>query len=57
MPTSVGADVSLYRWLYENFFVPWAGPVNGSLAFALTNILAWFGVMYVLYRREIFIKI
>jgi len=57
MPVAAGGDVSLYGWIYQHCFVPWAGSLNGSLAFALTNILLWFVVMYALYRRKIFIKI
>jgi predicted acyltransferase len=37
--------------------VPWAGALNGSLAFALFNIGFWYTLMYLLYRRRIFIKI
>jgi predicted acyltransferase len=55
--SSDGPRISLYGWLYENAFVPWAGPLNGSLAFALANIGLWYGLMYLLYRKRIFIKI
>lgn len=57
IPAADGASVSLYTWIYLHLFVPWAGPMNGSLAFALTNILLWYGLMYLLYRKQIFIKI
>jgi len=50
-------DISSKRWLYENLFVPWAGHLNGSLCFALANILVLFFMMAALYRRRIFIKI
>jgi predicted acyltransferase len=33
------------------------GPMNGSLAFAILYDLFWLGVMYVLYRRRIYIKL
>jgi predicted acyltransferase len=52
-----GSTISLYTWLYQQAFVPWAGPLNGSLAFALFNVGFWYGLMYLLYRRRIFIKI
>ena len=57
MPAADGTTTSLYSWFYHHLFVPWAGPLNGSLAFALTYILILFGAMYLLYRRKIFIKI
>ena len=43
--------------IYTHLFVPWAGSLNGSLAFTLTYILVLFGAMYLLYRRRIIIKI
>ncbi len=52
-----GETVTLRNWLYQNAFASWAGELNGSLAFALANILFWLGAMAILYRRRIFIKI
>ncbi len=48
--------VSLYTWIYRSLFAPWAGELNGSLAFALTNVALWLVVAAVLYDRDIFIK-
>ena len=52
-----GALVTLRTYLYEEFFVPWAGPLNGSLFFALAYMLIWLAPMAVLYRKRILIKI
>ncbi len=52
-----GGGPSLKAWIYETIFASWAGPRNGSLAFALTFVLFWLGAMWVLYRRNTFIKI
>jgi len=46
-----------YTWIYENWFVPWAGPLNGSLAFAVTAVLFWWLILYGIYRRGWAIKI
>jgi len=46
-----------YTWIYENWFVPWAGPLNGSLAFAVTAVLFWWLILYGMYRRGWAIKI
>jgi len=46
-----------YTWIYENWFVPWAGPLNGSLAFAVTAVLFWWFILYGMYRRGWAIKI
>lgn len=48
---------STYTWIYENWFLPWAGPLNGSLAFAVTAVLFWGLILYGMYRRGWVIKI
>jgi predicted acyltransferase len=56
--TRVGSEgVTLKSWIYEELFASWAGPLNGSLAFAFSYVLVWLAVMWILYRRRIFIKI
>jgi predicted acyltransferase len=49
--------ISLKTWIYQNIFVSWAGEMNGSLAFAIANILIWWVVLYGMYRKRWFIKI
>jgi predicted acyltransferase len=48
---------ALKSWIYESLFASWLGPLNGSLGFALAYVLFWLALMWVLYRRRIFIKI
>lgn len=48
---------SLHGWIYQNLFQSWAGDLNGSLAFAVTYVGFWLALMWVLYRKRIFIKI
>jgi predicted acyltransferase len=53
-----GAEgTSLYAWIYQELFRSWAGPLNGSLAFALTYVLFWLGVMWLMDRRQLYLKI
>jgi predicted acyltransferase len=52
-----GSLASLYQLLYENAFASWAGPLRGSLLFALATVLFWWLAMWVLYRRRIFIAV
>lgn len=54
---SGGPSTSVNRWLYVDVFAAMAGPVNGSLLFALAVVFFWLGALWVLYRRKIFIKI
>jgi predicted acyltransferase len=38
-------------------FLSWLSPVNASLAFALAFVFLWFGVLYGLYRKQIFFRV
>lgn len=55
----VGGDdgTSLYAWMYDSVFRSWAGDVNGSLAFAVSYVAFWLGMMWLLHARRIYIKI
>ncbi|GCL38074.1 hypothetical protein SR1949_31870 [Sphaerospermopsis reniformis] len=58
--TSVGSGkdaVATKTWIYDNLFSAWAGNMNGSLLFAITNLLLWWLVLYFMYRRRWFLKI
>ena len=57
MTGSDGTKVSLGSWIYENLFASWASPINASLAFAIAFVLVWLGLMWILYKRKIFIKV
>ncbi len=48
---------NLKTWIYERVFESWLSPINGSLAFALSYVVFWWLLMWVLYRRKIFIKV
>jgi len=52
-----GSTVSLYEWIYEHGFASWAGPMNGSLGFAVAYVALFLGVMAVLYEKKWFVKI
>jgi predicted acyltransferase len=52
-----GKSVSLQSVIFTNLFASWAAPINASLAFALCFVLLWLGLMAILYRRGIFIKV
>lgn len=52
-----GKTVSLQQWIFTSLFLRFAEPVNASLAYAISFILVWLFLMWLLYRRRIFIKI
>lgn len=53
----VEEGTSLYAWIYQNGFQSWAGDHPGSVAFAASYVLFWLGMMWILHRRRIYIKI
>ena len=52
-----GKTMSLYTWIYRNIFLPLGEPINASLMFAVSYILLWLFLMWLLYRKKIFIKV
>lgn len=52
-----GTKLALRRYIFENFFLPLASPINASLLYAIAYVLFWLGITAVLYRKRIFIKI
>ncbi|RSK46834.1 acyltransferase family protein [Hymenobacter rigui] len=52
-----GQETGLRNWLYDTLFVPYFSPVNASLAGAITCVLIWFVVLWLMYRRNIIIKV
>jgi predicted acyltransferase len=52
-----GKDISLQQWVFNNLFLSWASPINASLAYAICFILFWLLLMWLLYRKDIYIKV
>jgi predicted acyltransferase len=52
-----GAKITVTQFIYTNWFVPWAGELNGSLFYAIAYISIWLGLAWLLYWRKIFIKV
>ncbi|RKY53626.1 MAG: DUF5009 domain-containing protein [Candidatus Neomarinimicrobiota bacterium] len=57
IPQQDGSVISLKTFLYRTLFESWMSPINASLFYALTYVLIWFGLMAILYKKKIFIKI
>jgi len=54
---SGGEKISFYNWFYEKVCVPVAGNLNGSLMFALIQVLLLWAIALILYRRKIMIRL
>ncbi len=52
-----GSKISLYTWFYEKVCVPVAGNMNGSLMFAIIQVLLIWTIALVLYRKKIMIRL
>ena len=52
-----GKPASLHSVIYKGLFDTSLAAKDASLAFALCFVAVWLGVMWVLYRRKIFIKV
>ena len=52
-----GRSVPLQSAIYQTVFLTWLPPRVASLAFALAYTLVWYGILLVLYRRKIILKV
>lgn len=50
-------EISLQQWIFSNVFLPIAEPVNASLLYAIAFLGLWYSLMWLLYRRQIFLKV
>lgn len=47
---------TLQQAVVERVFAPWASPFNASLAYAVTYVLVWWMVMWLLYRAGVRVR-
>jgi predicted acyltransferase len=52
-----GSEITLYAWFYEKVCVPVAGNLNGSLMFAIIQMLLIWIIALFLYRKKIMIRL
>jgi predicted acyltransferase len=52
-----GKVVAVQDAIYQIVFLPWLPPRVASLAFAISFVLLWYGILTVLYRRNIILKV
>jgi predicted acyltransferase len=57
IPSATGESIPLQKIIFDNLFLPIASPINASLLYAISFILVWLFLMWLLYRKGIFIKI
>jgi predicted acyltransferase len=54
---AAGQLQNLHEYLYDTFFTPYFSPINASLAGGLTYVLIWFVILWLMYRKNIIIKV
>ncbi len=52
-----GNSIALYDWIYLKICVPVLGSLNGSLMFAVLQVLLIWSVALILYRKKAFIRL
>ena len=52
-----GKSTAIQDAIYQSVFLPWLPPRVASLAFAIAFVLLWYGILLVLYRRKIILKV
>jgi predicted acyltransferase len=52
-----GGAASLKSIVYHRVLAPWAGDNFGSLLFPVAMLIIWYGLLLVLYKKKIFVKI
>ena len=52
-----GRSMPLQEAVFRALFLSWASPVNASLAFAVAFVLLWYGILVLLERRHIILKV
>ena len=55
--TYEGKSVALQDAIYQTVFLTWLPPRVASLGFAIAYVLLWYGILLVLYRRKIILKV
>src|SRR3546814_7665543 len=53
----VAEGINLRQCLYQTLYTPWLSPVNASLAWAVSYVLGWYLILWIMYRRGIVIKV
>ncbi|HKE58910.1 MAG TPA: DUF5009 domain-containing protein [Pyrinomonadaceae bacterium] len=57
IPDGNGRKLESQSWIFQHLFLSWADPINASLFYAIAFILFWLFLMWLLYRKQIWIKV
>jgi predicted acyltransferase len=54
---SGGEAVPVQRVIYETLYASWLAPRNASLLFAVTFVLFWVALLWLLYRQRVYLRV
>jgi predicted acyltransferase len=57
IPQGDGTSIAIQPFIFKTFFASWASSINASLLYAVVYIFFWLLLMWLLYRKKIFIKV
>ncbi|MGQ9809378.1 MAG: acyltransferase family protein [Armatimonadota bacterium] len=61
LPSAAGESIPLKKWVYQTLYASWipgvASEYWSSAAYGFTYVVVWCALMWLLYRRRIFIRI
>lgn len=52
-----GEEVGAQKWIYQTYFASNLSPLNASLAYAIVYVMLWFIILWIMYRKNIIIKV
>jgi len=52
-----GEQVALKSFLFDNYFLPQASPINASLAFAIIWIVGMYLIVWIMWKKKWFLKV
>lgn len=52
-----GGQTGALSWFYQTLFVPYFSPINASLAYAIVFILFFYVILWIMYKKNIIIKV
>jgi len=50
-------DLSVYSWIYKNIFIIFSNQAASSLLFSVTYLILLWSIAYIMYKKQIFIKV
>lgn len=52
-----GEEIGLLNYVYKTWFMPYFSPINASLAYALVFVFVWYLILWMMYKKNIIIKV